>query len=86
MGLEPKNLESSIPVPSVQELASLKLETVPSRYTRDDMDSITGTVPSDKTLRVPLIDMAKLVDSESQETELQKFHAACKEWGIFQVT
>jgi isopenicillin N synthase-like dioxygenase len=50
------------------------------------MDSIIGTVPSDKTLRVPLIDMAKLVDSESQETELQKFHAACKEWGIFQVT
>lgn len=85
MGLEPKNLESSIPVPSVQELASLKLETVPSRYTRDDMDSIIGTVPSDKTLRVPLIDMAKLVDSESQETELQKFHAACKEWGIFQL-
>ncbi|KAJ6408842.1 hypothetical protein OIU84_008523 [Salix udensis] len=86
MGLEPKNLQSSIPVPSVQELASLQLEAVPSRYIRDDMESIISTVASDNsTLRVPLIDMAKLVDSESHETELQKLHAACKEWGIFQL-
>ncbi|CAK7331801.1 unnamed protein product [Dovyalis caffra] len=85
MGLEPENLESSIPVPNVQELVSQQLETVPSRYIRDDMDTIITTVPSDLSLRVPLIDMTKLVNSESQDTELQKLHAACKDWGIFQL-
>ncbi|KAF9675277.1 hypothetical protein SADUNF_Sadunf09G0015200 [Salix dunnii] len=84
MGLEPKNLHSSIPVPSVQELASLQLEAEPSRYIRDDMDSIISTVPSDNTLRVPLIDMTKLVDSESQETA-SKASCCMQRRGIFQL-
>lgn len=84
----PQSLESSLPVPSVQELALQRPEKVPPRYIRDDDDGggdIIATAISDPTLRVPLIDMAKLVNAETQEDELQKLHLACKDWGVFQV-
>ena len=83
----PESLESSLAVPSVQELSIQRPEKVPPRYIRDDLDDII-TVHSDDdhpTFRVPLIDMAKLVNAETQEQELQKLHLACKDWGIFQV-
>ncbi|KAI4323358.1 hypothetical protein L6164_022972 [Bauhinia variegata] len=75
----PESLESSLPVPSVQELAIQRPDIVPLRYIRDDVDDIT-TVASDPNLRVPLIDVAKLVNTETQEKELQKLHLACKDW------
>ncbi|CAK7331789.1 unnamed protein product [Dovyalis caffra] len=84
-----ENLEWSLPVPSVQDLASQHLETVPTRYLREDMDGLitsTGLASDDSSLRVPLIDMSKLANPESQDIELKKLHAACKDWGIFQVT
>jgi hypothetical protein len=84
MAVAPKSLEWSLPVPSVQELAIQGLHTVPPRYVRDDMDIII-TVPSEPSLRVPLIDMTKLVNPDSQEQEIQRLHSACKEWGLFQV-
>ncbi|EEF50189.1 Flavonol synthase/flavanone 3-hydroxylase, putative [Ricinus communis] len=75
----------SLTVPSVQELASQRLDTIPSRYVRDNMNDIIVTVPSDQSLRVPLIDMSNLVNRKAQPGELQKLHSACKEWGIFQL-
>ncbi|KAF8398486.1 hypothetical protein HHK36_017415 [Tetracentron sinense] len=80
----PKNLEWSLPVPSVQELASQRLEKVPRRYIRADVeDPITN--PSDPSLRIPLIDMTRLVNLDSRDTELQKLHSACTDWGVFQL-
>ncbi|KAK7243524.1 hypothetical protein RIF29_38323 [Crotalaria pallida] len=86
--MEPKtvSLKSSLPVPSVQELALNRLDKVPPRYIRDsDGDDIISSVSSDPSLRVPLIDMAKLVNALTQEEELQKLHLACKDFGVFQV-
>ncbi|XP_019434085.1 PREDICTED: protein SRG1-like [Lupinus angustifolius] len=81
-----KNLESSLQVPSVQELALQRLDKVPPRYIRySDSDDIISTVSSDPSLRVPLIDMAMLVNAATQDEELQKLHLACKDWGVFQV-
>lgn len=83
-----RNLECSLPVPSVQELATQHPEIVPSRYIRDNVDDTIATVnPSsdDQILRAPLIDMAKLVNPDSQQQELQNLHSACKNWGLFQV-
>lgn len=80
------SLESSLPVPSVKELALQRPEKVPARYIRDsDGDDVISTVSSDPSLRVPVIDMAKLVNALTQEEELQKLHLACKDWGVFQV-
>ncbi|KAI4323350.1 hypothetical protein L6164_022964 [Bauhinia variegata] len=80
----PVSLESSLPVPIVQELAIQRPEKVPPRYIRDDVDDI-ATAASDPTLRVPLIDVAKLINTETQEKELPKLHLACKDWGVFQL-
>ncbi|GAV78254.1 2OG-FeII_Oxy domain-containing protein/DIOX_N domain-containing protein [Cephalotus follicularis] len=87
MAKVPENLEWSLPVPSVQELAIQRPDTVPSRYIRDDLDHI-NTVDVDhhhSSIPVPLIDMTKLVNPDSQPQELQNLHSACKDWGIFQI-
>ncbi|KAJ4711696.1 2-oxoglutarate (2OG) and Fe(II)-dependent oxygenase superfamily protein [Melia azedarach] len=83
-----RNLECSLPVPSVQELATQHPEIVPSRYIRDNVDDTIATVNrsfDDQILRAPLIDMAKLVNPDSQQQELQNLHSACKNWGLFQL-
>ncbi|XP_054814689.1 S-norcoclaurine synthase 1-like [Prosopis cineraria] len=77
------NLESSLPISSVQELAIQRPKQVPPRYIRDDHE--IGACPSDSSLRVPLIDMAKLVNTETRAQELQTLHLACTHWGLFQV-
>lgn len=87
MNSTPANLESSLSVPSVQELAFQRPEKVPARYIRDqDGDGIIATYPSHPSLRVPFIDMAKLVNADTQQKEeLRKLHLACKDWGVFQL-
>lgn len=79
------NLECCLSVPSVQELAIQQPEAVPPRYIRDHVvgDHVITVNPSSN--RVPLIDMNKLVDPDSQDAELRRLHSACKHWGLFQV-
>ncbi|KDP20394.1 hypothetical protein JCGZ_05277 [Jatropha curcas] len=74
-----------LPVPRVQQLASQQLETVPVMYVMDDIHDIIITVDPNQSLCVPLIDMTKLENPESQAMEVYKLHSACKEWGIFQL-
>ncbi|KAM5587807.1 protein SRG1 [Rosa sericea] len=78
-------LGSSLPVPSVQELAKEPLTTVPHRYVRPDQDPpfISGMATSSP--QVPVIDMNKLLSEETMPAELQEFHLACREWGFFQL-
>ncbi|XP_071688079.1 2-oxoglutarate-dependent dioxygenase 11-like [Rutidosis leptorrhynchoides] len=80
-------LKSSIPVPSVKELVSQPLDTVPHRYLRNiDADYPTATLFSgDSSLHVPVIDLIKLTDPQFQQSELQNLDNACKNWGIFQL-
>jgi hypothetical protein len=81
-----KSLESSLTVPSVQELSLQSPQKVPERYIRDDGDDDFSTFPSsDPSLTIPLIDKAKLVNADTQQDELLKLHLACKNWGVFQV-
>jgi hypothetical protein len=79
-----QSLGSSLPVPCVQELAKETTATVPPRYVRPDQDppniSDTTYLP-----QVPVIDMQKLFSPEFMDSELEKMHCACKEWGFFQV-
>ncbi|XVF29383.1 hypothetical protein REPUB_Repub15cG0116200 [Reevesia pubescens] len=80
-----QSLMWSLPVPSVQELATQGFEIVPERYRKDGMEAIiddhpSGTPPS---VVVPLIDLNKLLNNH--DSELQKLHSACKDWGAFQL-
>ncbi|KAL5774114.1 hypothetical protein ACOSP7_011671 [Xanthoceras sorbifolium] len=78
------SLGSSLPVPSVQELAKQSLSGVPTRYVRPDQDPIfiSNTTSSPQ---LPFIDLSRLLSGDSMDSELEKFHNACKEWGFFQL-
>nr|XP_009799621.1 PREDICTED: protein SRG1-like isoform X2 [Nicotiana sylvestris]XP_016467617.1 PREDICTED: protein SRG1-like isoform X2 [Nicotiana tabacum] len=71
-------------VPSVQELAKQHLTNIPTRYVRPEQESpaiFAGTaVPS-----VPVIDLKELMSGDSMDSELQKLHSACQQWGFLQV-
>ncbi|CAA7060232.1 unnamed protein product [Microthlaspi erraticum] len=77
---------SSIIVPSVQEMVKDKtITTVPLRYVRSDLDK--AEIADDSVLRneIPIIDMNRLCSSTSMDSEIDKLHFACKEWGFFQL-
>ncbi|XP_061340688.1 protein SRG1-like [Gastrolobium bilobum] len=76
------NLGTSMPVPSVQELAKQPMTKVPEQYVRPNQDppvvSYTTSLP-----QVPVIDLNKLLSEDA--TELEKLDHGCKEWGFFQL-
>ncbi|KAF3434298.1 hypothetical protein FNV43_RR25401 [Rhamnella rubrinervis] len=82
-----KSYGTALLVPSVQELAKSSNLALPSRYIRphdqplisDDHNALNFP-----HLQIPVIDFQKLVSEESN-SELEKFHFACKEWGFFQL-
>ncbi|KAG6692116.1 hypothetical protein I3842_10G097000 [Carya illinoinensis] len=78
------NFGKSIIVPSVQELAKEPMSNIPPNYVRDDQDlsflSSESSLPS-----VPVIDLERLVIEDSSNSELERLHSACKDWGFFQV-
>ncbi|MCD7460159.1 hypothetical protein HAX54_042968 [Datura stramonium] len=75
------NLGKSLLVPSVQELAKEHLANVPARYVRPEQESpVTST-----DLTVPVIDLQKLISGDSMDSELQKLHSACQQWGFLQI-
>ncbi|KAF4373845.1 hypothetical protein F8388_007751 [Cannabis sativa] len=80
----------NVVVPSVQELAKdPNVVTVPQRYIRYDQTQIqtnsSSVISSDQ--KIPVIDFQNLLldNSELYESELNKLHSACKEWGFFQL-
>ncbi|CAI9783801.1 unnamed protein product [Fraxinus pennsylvanica] len=82
--MEPKlkKLGSSFQVPIVQELAKEKSTAIPPRYQRPNQDHLISSLPENK---IPVIDIQKLMEKDSMDTELQKLHTACQEWGFFQL-
>lgn len=90
METETVALGNSLHVPSVKELTKESLTNVPFRYVRfQEQDQ---TLISDKTspvssedYQVPVLDMQRLISEDSMDSELEKLHSACKEWGFFQV-
>ncbi|KAL5711712.1 hypothetical protein ACHQM5_013966 [Ranunculus cassubicifolius] len=69
-------------VPSVIELAKQSIATPPLRYQKFDKEL---PVLSNPTYTVPVIDMKKLLFGEDKDSELQKLHSACIEWGFLQL-
>ncbi|XP_059289677.1 protein SRG1-like [Lycium ferocissimum] len=73
---------SSLKVPSVRELAKQERAAVPPRYIRDDIEKTSSSI---LLPQVPVIDMGKLLEIGDDDSELERLHLACKEWGFFQV-
>lgn len=70
----------SILVLSVQELAKEGIQDVPSIYVCPVIELLA--VPADASLQFPVIDLDKLLDGNSMDSELQKLHSACQEFGV----
>ncbi|XP_070051556.1 protein SRG1-like isoform X4 [Nicotiana tomentosiformis] len=78
------NFGKSLLVPSVQELAKEHLTNIPARYVRPEQES---QAISDEAVGpiVPVIDLKKLISGDSMDSELQKLHSTCQQWGFLQV-
>ncbi|XP_023768206.1 protein SRG1 [Lactuca sativa] len=79
----------SILVPSVQELVKEQLTKVPPRYIRHDQDPPITSPLSSSSPQVPIIDMEHLLSvsdhNSNTDSELEKLHLACRDWGFFQL-
>ncbi|XP_050213824.1 probable 2-oxoglutarate/Fe(II)-dependent dioxygenase [Mercurialis annua] len=85
---ETLKIRKSMIVGSVQELAKECLVKIPPRYERfDDQENPVVDDDESSLLSVPVIDLQRLMDSGDfmDDSELEKLHAACKDWGFFQV-
>ncbi|CAI0452032.1 unnamed protein product [Linum tenue] len=71
-------LGSSLQVACVQELAKNPIAAIPPRYLRPDQEPTNATSP----LSIPVIDLQKLLSTSHQ---LDSLHAACRDWGFFQL-
>ncbi|KAK7324481.1 hypothetical protein VNO77_28055 [Canavalia gladiata] len=80
-------LGTSIVVPSVQELAKQNISNVPARYIQSQQseDMVVVSEADHHVLKIPIIDMQRLLSVESGASELTKLHLACKDWGFFQL-
>ncbi|KAK4710906.1 hypothetical protein R3W88_005419 [Solanum pinnatisectum] len=78
---EKMNFGKSLLVPSVQELAKQHLTNIPSRYVRSEQESPVISAAAS----VPIIDLQKLISGDSMDSELQKLHFTCQQWGFLQV-
>ncbi|KAK9079886.1 hypothetical protein SSX86_001559 [Deinandra increscens subsp. villosa] len=78
---------ASLSVPSVQELAKElakePLTKVPPRYIQDS--PIISSRPSSSRPQIPIIDMQRLLSQDSVQSEVEKLHLACRDWGFFQL-
>lgn len=75
------NFGKSLLVPSVQELAKQHLTIIPDRYLRPEQETPVISAGAE----VPVIDVQKLISGDSMDSELQKLHSACQQWGFLQV-
>lgn len=74
---------SSLPVPSVQELARNDPQCVPEKYIQKLEDRPLHFKTSQASNEIPVINLSKLANGD--EDERRNFDFACKEWGFFQV-
>ncbi|XP_010919592.2 S-norcoclaurine synthase 1 [Elaeis guineensis] len=76
----------SLPVAKVQALAAASngLNEVPPRYLRPEAEADPVARDGD-SLEIPVIDMSRLLQSESSRDESTKLNLACEQWGFFQL-
>ncbi|GER24556.1 2-oxoglutarate (2OG) and Fe(II)-dependent oxygenase superfamily protein [Striga asiatica] len=72
---------------SVQEMVKNPIHEIPSPYLVHQEPSISCPHEENSFAKIPILDLKMLLaNKDSQEnSNLEKFHSACKDWGIFQV-
>ncbi|KAJ6301905.1 hypothetical protein OIU77_016085 [Salix suchowensis] len=71
---------------SVLELIKEPMISVPQNYVQIDQQNPAFPVCSDHPLpTLPTVDFKLLVSVDTSDSELEKMHSSCKEWGFFQV-
>lgn len=75
---------SSFVVKSVQELIKEPISEVPQHFILDDPYP-PPILPAAPLPLLHTIDMKLLIMSETADSELEKLHSTCTEWGFFQV-
>ncbi|RVW71272.1 hypothetical protein CK203_062695 [Vitis vinifera] len=70
------------PVQSVQELIKKPIPAVPQPFILDDPQPPILSTSTPLPL-LPTIDMKHLIINETADSELEKLHSTCKEWGFF---
>lgn len=78
------SLGTTLSVPNVQELAKKPLLELPPRYAHPGQEP-PADVLDPQAQQVPVINLQRLLSDEFSESELPKLHAACVDWGFFQV-
>ena len=78
-------LGKSIIVPSVSELVKESITKVRPRYVYHEQDPPTAADGEIWLQAIPVIDLHGLLHGDSMDSELERLHAACKDWGFFQV-
>ncbi|CAH2041881.1 unnamed protein product [Thlaspi arvense] len=66
------------------DLARGPMATIPPRYLRPGQDSPIISDTSSFPI-LPVIDLRNLLSADLMNSELDKLHSACKEWGFFQL-
>ena len=72
------------PVQSIQELIKASIPAVPQPFILDETHPPILSASTPPPL-LPTIDMKHLITMETADSELEKLHSTCKEWGFFQV-
>ncbi|GMH05184.1 hypothetical protein Nepgr_007024 [Nepenthes gracilis] len=75
---------NSIPTLSLQELIKQQpVASIPEQYVRVDQEPSLAVDLDAASLSIPVIDGQRLTVGEDRNSELEKLHSACKEWGLF---
>ncbi|KAK2993897.1 hypothetical protein RJ640_012771 [Escallonia rubra] len=71
----------------VQELAKEPIPTIPQQYVQENQEPAmptdgdgTSSLPT-----MPVVDLNRLILRETKDSELERLHSVCKEWGMFQL-
>ncbi|CAM8915358.1 unnamed protein product [Rhodiola kirilowii] len=81
--VQPVKLGGTLKVPNVQELAKKPLSELPPRYAHPGQEPASNADPNAE--EVPVIDFQRLMSDQYSDSKLLKLHAACADWGFFQM-
>ncbi|GFP91246.1 protein srg1 [Phtheirospermum japonicum] len=71
---------------SVQEMVKKPIHEIPTRYLVDHEPLIFCSNDENLFAPIPILDMKALLAQDTNKiSQLEKFHSACKDWGIFQL-
>ncbi|GMH05183.1 hypothetical protein Nepgr_007023 [Nepenthes gracilis] len=75
---------NSVPTLSLRELIKQQpMASIPEQYVRVDQEPSLAVDLDAASLSIPVIDAQRLTVGEDRDSELEKLHSACKEWGLF---